>query len=526
MADEIKKTVITEFKADTKQYEKAMKDAEKSTDKVTEAQEELQDQSKETGKAITQTMGDSAEGIGKLIPGLGGVTGGFKSALEGAQKFGLGTKAAIAATGVGLLVVAIGTLVTKFKEVGEVAEDELSYTQKKFKDLGTGVTNFFKGLGEGLTNWMKNNQAIIDNLMRIANIFSFGLAGKVVEFTKEVVAEAAAHEANKEAIIAENAARAQAVTDIQNQITLAQARGVEESKILDMQLKRIEAQKLVKDADVAALEVERQVIEIKKERLAQLQLETDLNIRLAQAKAVTEVETIKNADLVSMSMDEINQKLRERITLTGQQASQEKQLADIEAGNIALKLDAQSKMNTLIQATMIWQKANAAKSAFISGKEAIMAIWAQKAVPWPLKLAQSIAMGVITAKQIKDIVGVQFTAPAFADGGQVPGKRGGMITGRSHKSGGVKFAIGGYAAEAEGGEFIVNRRATANFLPMLKAINETGLKKYETGGMVDPTSVSSLAMQAQSSSQRSVLVIEDYRTASNRLEVIESLASL
>ncbi|CAB4157156.1 hypothetical protein UFOVP693_8 [uncultured Caudovirales phage] len=48
--------------------------------------------------------------------------------------------------------------------------------------------------------------------------------------------------------------------------------------------------------------------------------------------------------------------------------------------------------------------------------------------------------------------------------------QGGLLSGPSHDLGGIKTSMG----ELEGGEFIVNRRATANFLPMLNQINASG----------------------------------------------------
>ena len=47
---------------------------------------------------------------------------------------------------------------------------------------------------------------------------------------------------------------------------------------------------------------------------------------------------------------------------------------------------------------------------------------------------------------------------------------GGLLMGPSHDVGGIRTSMG----ELEGGEFVVNRRATANFLPLLQAINSQG----------------------------------------------------
>jgi hypothetical protein len=47
---------------------------------------------------------------------------------------------------------------------------------------------------------------------------------------------------------------------------------------------------------------------------------------------------------------------------------------------------------------------------------------------------------------------------------------GGMLFGPSHDAGGIRTSMG----ELEGGEFVINRRATQNFLPLLEAINAQG----------------------------------------------------
>jgi hypothetical protein len=56
----------------------------------------------------------------------------------------------------------------------------------------------------------------------------------------------------------------------------------------------------------------------------------------------------------------------------------------------------------------------------------------------------------------------QSTPSTYADGG--------LLMGNSHNMGGIRTAMG----ELEGGEFVVNRRATANFLPLLESINSLG----------------------------------------------------
>ena len=47
---------------------------------------------------------------------------------------------------------------------------------------------------------------------------------------------------------------------------------------------------------------------------------------------------------------------------------------------------------------------------------------------------------------------------------------GGLLGGPSHDMGGIQTALG----EVEGGEYVVNRRSSANFLPLLEQINSVG----------------------------------------------------
>lgn len=53
-------------------------------------------------------------------------------------------------------------------------------------------------------------------------------------------------------------------------------------------------------------------------------------------------------------------------------------------------------------------------------------------------------------------------------------KDGGLLVGKSHSEGGIKGTGAFSNIEVEGGEFITNRKATANFLPLLESINANG----------------------------------------------------
>ena len=53
-------------------------------------------------------------------------------------------------------------------------------------------------------------------------------------------------------------------------------------------------------------------------------------------------------------------------------------------------------------------------------------------------------------------------------------EKGGILKGKSHNEGGIPFTVAGRGGfEAEGGEYIVNKRATAMYFPVLEAINRS-----------------------------------------------------
>jgi hypothetical protein len=71
-------------------------------------------------------------------------------------------------------------------------------------------------------------------------------------------------------------------------------------------------------------------------------------------------------------------------------------------------------------------------------------------------------------------------APTAGGAGGSKFEQGGLLSGPSHSMGGIKTAF----AEMEGNEFVVNRRATSAFLPILESINNTG--RYTSNGVPGP----------------------------------------
>jgi hypothetical protein len=153
-------------------------------------------------------------------------------------------------------------------------------------------------------------------------------------------------------------------------------------------------------------------------------------------------------------------------------AQQEKIAAD-EAAALAVKLAAEAEYNKQVALMQYeidvakWQaekreKAGALISAAIQGALAVI-----EALP---NIPLSIIVGASALAGIASIAAAPITPKP-----EVPKiEKGGMLQGASHSAGGIQI-------EAEGGEYIVNKRSTAQWLPLLEAINKP---KFAEGGQV------------------------------------------
>jgi hypothetical protein len=107
----------------------------------------------------------------------------------------------------------------------------------------------------------------------------------------------------------------------------------------------------------------------------------------------------------------------------------------------------------------------------------------------PVKLAikSAISAGLTTAAYGAELAAIgqkKFFPKKFAEGG--------MVSGPSHDQGGVPFSVQGQSGyEMEGGEYVINKRATAMHRDLLDRINKSGMTrpragsyKFAEGGLV------------------------------------------
>jgi len=518
MAFDVVKNVLTKFFADVKDYISPVKKAEKELDDFNKKQKEVQDQSKKTGKEFKSSLGTIAEGIGKLIPGLDQIAGGFKRSEEGAKAFGKGAKLAIASTGIGLLIVAVGKLIGWFSELSEKAPQDLTFVEKAVVDLGNTISEVFTDAEGDTISW--------------TNVILTGL-------NPALGAQAIAHDKLLASRKREKEEWDKAIARLKEQAKLQEDF---EKRVADAEKRRQETNKKAADerkkaADDAAKkaatdqqywdEQEQRKLEgsitqaqidedVYQSALKQLELDTAKDVKAQDREkffaeaAVTQAQRDADADAASLQA----------------QANLDAEIAKERAKQILMNAGLDLLQDALMAqfASSKNEKQNAIAMNIINTLVGVGRIWAGAGTPYE-KAAFTVALLALGATNAIKISKTNFEKPPkFEDGGQIP-SQGGMIRGRSHVHGGVKFRVGGVINEAQGGEFIVNRKATSKFLPQLQAINRTGL--YADGGIVqgEASRIQSEIRDAASRSQ-TVLVLEDFRRANTRLEVVEGLSKM
>lgn len=99
---------------------------------------------------------------------------------------------------------------------------------------------------------------------------------------------------------------------------------------------------------------------------------------------------------------------------------------------------------------------------------------------------------------------------------------GGLLNGPRHMNGGIMTPFG----EMEGGEYVVNRRSTAAFLPILENINNAGLGEGGGIGDVDARIDQAIANQNQSPIIKTYVVASDVENQLEAQKMIRNLSTL
>lgn len=260
--------------------------------------------------------------------------------------------------------------------------------------------------------------------------------------------------------------------------------------------------------------------------LANQRLDNQLTkINAAKEVAQAELETLNNeiTDIdsrISALNDEAKEASGQRADFLNAQLERELNNREKVQNQIDAQTSSIKSLESQEQKLAQEREKNARQQARIQA----LAIVAQSA----LSLAQ--AVGAVTNTASETGVGAVVAVPAVLGviaaaiatvtslvGAAKTFENGGLLEGASHDNGGIKGTGSFSNIEVEGGEYIVNKRATKQFLPLLESIN-----KYQNGGILSPSSFEPIT-PAMPVIQ---LGIVDVVQGLNRVNVIDNLSSI
>lgn len=180
------------------------------------------------------------------------------------------------------------------------------------------------------------------------------------------------------------------------------------------------------------------------------------------------------------------------------------------AGALAAAIfDAAQATRTVAQ-TALDAAGAAAKAAQQSGVGAVISVPAVLGI-----VAAGIGAAIALAGSIKARVG------KLEDGGIIgvdeKYANGGLLEGPSHANGGIRGTGRFNNIEVEGGEFVVNKRATKKYAPVLQAINSF---KFANGGLLQPDTTIDELIPTNTDQNLKVSVV-DIIAGINRVNVID-----
>ena len=460
-----------------------------------------------------------------------------------------------------------------FSSLGQVLQDQVINRIKAFGLAGKAIVKILKGdFKEGFKDL---GEASLQYVTGVEDVI-----GKTKELANEVVAVYD----DTQTRIEKNVKSAGRISQLQAQLAKEERKTLVENAKLDVEIanRRLEAKdeetktaeeriELLKEAQALEnqifanqLSIAQKKLEVqqrenalgkstKEEKLAEAQLEAEL-IRLnqtranAQRKLETEIQTnIKKRDAERQKENDneiarlkaIEEEKKRIADEEAERAAEEAEKAtELEIAKADAKIGLASQTAEAVAAFAeegsVAAKAAAVASSTINTYQAITNALAN--IPAPFNIAAAGLTGALGFAQVANIAGIfeDGGITKFAQGGLMDG---GMFEGASHANGGVKFAVGGKIHEAEGGEAIISKRATAMFKPQLSAMNVAGGgKKFANGGIplassstagIDSAMASESSISNQLSKQVPVQVaVTDINRGQTNVEVKQNRATI
>lgn len=217
--------------------------------------------------------------------------------------------------------------------------------------------------------------------------------------------------------------------------------------------------------------------------------------------------------------EQLKQQLEEERSSRQRLAVDEKKLAEQKIANERKVQAEKDKIEKLDKQMKKRQQVLSIAEAVISTAVAVTNALAVK--PYPLGVALSISAGVLGAAQVGLIA-----SQKFADGG--------ILEGPDHSHGGIKGTGRFSNIEVEGGEFIVNKRATALYRPLLESINSgkgDASNSFADGGSlpnfeaIDQVTSTTNDLLNENLNRPMFVSVQEINSVSDRVKVIENESS-
>ena len=493
---------------------------------------------------------------------------------------------ALATTGVGLAVIALGQLAAKYLLVADAADKAADAERKRQENIASDIEFIDNLLNVALANTasqseenikvfgsfldaLKNQkEQYLNQLDRLKDAEGNYYTNLSLEETKKKVqAEEQLKVLNKQIPLLEEKIK----LEVNNLKELNKSSGLQtkESKdLIALKEEEIRVEKEKQATDLASLAIKNQNLARLQEELKELREygilkkeERDVEREIFEFKVqrmslglTTEIENAEiRKQLVQQEIDMIKMLLTQQVaygvsreSLIERLIQLEKELTDAKTTENKTRLE-----DDIVTASLSGQNAlESVKSVVrahimkaVAGH--IEKIITNPLIPFPLNLVLAagagIAIGSLVDKALAQVAPAE-SAGMIGGGGSAAANvsagtrttyaRGGMVHGRSHAEGGEKFAVGGRVVELEGGEAVINKRSTAMFRNQLSAMNSAGGGvKFADGGLLNMPSFTTAQFDALNSQvnmgQQKVVVVEaDITDAQNTVSTIQSEATI
>ena len=532
--------------------EQQLDDIAEATNKANEASEDYE-----------ETLGDMAKETEIFGVSLNGLSEGFNNSVGAIARSvkSLGAfKTALIATGIGAIVVLLGSLVQWLKNSQEGMNFLNDATKalgvimtgllKLISDLGKALIKVFKGdfkgalndAGDAMSGFVDQTRDAINatlkleeqlrnlslaqgrsNVLIAANNAEIAKNKRIIEdTTKSTRLRIKAAERSQELIVQ----NAKFQEDLAFQELEAERERIRIDNDQNGRTTTLIADQLIlRDLEAQVIETqtesnEKQIeFEVKLNELRVLRMEELEQIRLikestgAETERATQKQITDEQTLLKMQIDGLAQ-----LTKATDEAAEKKKLqreADLLLAQQNAEIEVQMAADLFgALAGLAGQDSELGKALAIAQAAINTQVAITKALTAPTMIQRILGVAFATAtglKAVQDIRGIPLPQVTIAS---TPFARGGMIEGDSHsmRSGGVHLL-------AEGGEAIINKRSVSMFKPLLSSINQAGggVPIMASGGIVpDITNSRFINLERALEQSRPVLITSDLRAVESQ----------